>query len=350
MRTSDVIPFRVFIALLAAATLSISCAGTPTADAVAQPALVWPAPPEPARIRFEQAFSSAQDLGIRDRWWHKAVDWLVGRQPQPLVRPQGLTTDAQGRLYVVDAFYHAVHMFDATRREHFLFPEEAPGGFSNPVDVAVADDGRVFVSDSGSGRVHVFGAQGREFIQAVGESRLQRPTGLALSPDTNELLILDTLASRLVVYTLDSLEFKAALGIGKDEQFHYPTHLWVDADGRIYVSDALNFLVRILDKDKRLVQSFGGPGLVPGTFSRPKGIATDSDGHIYVVDALFDNVQILDDSGRPLLAFGSAGTNIGEFWLPNGIHIDRADRIYIADAYNQRIQIFQYLKVEATRP
>jgi DNA-binding beta-propeller fold protein YncE len=152
------------------------------------------------------------------------------------------------------------------------------------------------------------------------------------------------------VYTLDSLAFKATLGIGKEDQFHYPTHLWVDAAGRIYVSDALNFLVRILDKDKRLIGSFGGPGLVPGTFSRPKGIATDSDGHIYVVDALFDNVQIFDDAGRPLLAFGSAGTNIGQFWLPNGIHIDGADRIYIADAYNQRIQIFQYVKVEATRP
>ena len=124
----------------------------------------------------------------------------------------------------------------------------------------------------------------------------------------------------------------------------FPTDIFVSQDGRIFVSDSLNFRVQIFTPDGKFLNTFGIAGTGPGFFSRPKGIAVDSEGNIYVVDALFDNVQIFDERGNLLMDFGSIGENYGEFWLPSGIFIDDNDMIYVSDTYNKRVQIFRYLK------
>ena len=69
----------------------------------------------------------------------------------------------------------------------------------------------------------------------------------------------------------------------------------------------------------------------------------DADGRVYVTDALFDNFQIFDQAGQFLLHVGSAGSGIGEFWMPGGIAINAKSEIYVADPYNSRIQIFRYI-------
>ena len=116
-----------------------------------------------------------------------------------------------------------------------------------------------------------------------------------------------------------------------------------DEDGKILVTDSLNFRVQIFSSAGKYLDEFGEAGQMPGFFSRPKGIANDSDGNIYVVDALFDNIQIFSDQGTLLMDYGGPGQYFGKFWLPSGIAIDNTDKIYVADTYNKRIQIFQYL-------
>jgi len=74
-----------------------------------------------------------------------------------------------------------------------------------------------------------------------------------------------------------------------------------------------------------------------------KGVAADSEGNIYVVDSGRDMVKIFNREGKLLLFFGDKGNERGMFWLPAGIFIDRDDRIYVADTFNQRVQVFQFL-------
>ena len=327
----------------------VGCAQQPQVFAPPAVDLVWPPAPETPRIRFLYELSEPDDVNIRSGWLRRLVGAIRGRQETRVSKPYGLTSDAEGRLYVVDNSYQAVHVFDSQNNNYHRFPEKRPEDFINPVCVALGDAGRIFVSDSVAGKVHVFAGLGRQYLGSIGAGLLQRPTGLAINRQTDDLLVLDTVASTLVVYDEGNLNLKRVVGNpgdlpGDELLFHAPTNIAVAADGQVYVSDSLNFRVQILNSELELIGGFGAAGDGPGSFSRPKGLATDSDGHVYVIDALFDNVQIFDEWGSLLLVFGGPGNTPGKFWLPNAIHIDSNDRIYVSDAYNKRVQVFQYLK------
>lgn len=311
--------------------------------------LAWPPAPEVPRIRFLYEFTEPQDTGIRVGWMRRFIGAIRGKQESRIQKPYGLTVDGDGRLYVIDNRYQAVHVFDPAENRYRRFPDKRTDEFINPVGIALGSEGRIYVSDSVTGVVHVFAKQGREYRRSIGAGQLQRPTGLAVNRGTAELLVLDTVASVLFVYDENRLELKrvvgASSGLSEGEMlFHAPTNIAIAEGGRVYVSDSLNFRVQILNSGLELIGSFGSPGNVPGSFSRPKGLATDSDGHVYVIDALFDNVQVFDEKGGLMLAFGGPGNVPGKFWLPNAIHIDSNDRIYVSDSYNKRVQVFQYLK------
>lgn len=329
------------------AGLLAGCA-TPAPDAASTQAVerVWPRPPETPRIRLLQIITAPEDVGIRPNLFDRFIDFLKGEAPTRVVRPQGLEADAAGRLYAIDAHYRFVHVFDGGGTRYYSFPAQPIDGFEQPIDLALGTGGRVYVSDSAAGRVHVFAEHGAKYVTSFGGPPLKRPTGLAYRAATNELLVVDTLASQLLVYDADSFAFKRAVGKETEgpDGFHSPTHIAIARDGTVYVTDGLNFRIQVLSADLRFLRTFGAAGDNPGHFSRPKGVAVDSDGNVYVVDALFDNVQIFDRDGRLLLAFGSPGAAAGELWLPGAIFIDARDRIYVADTYNQRVQVFQYLR------
>jgi DNA-binding beta-propeller fold protein YncE len=322
------------------------CAETPSEVAqIPKGELVWPSPPATPRIKFIQAFSTAEEAGISRSRFRKFVDFIVGAPSRKIQSPYGIAKDPEGRVYVVDTFYKCVHVFDRPGSAYYWFPKAPVKTFVNPIGVAAGADGRVYVSDSQSRVVHVFGDHGKTYLTALGKAVLKRPTGLALD-STGHLLVVDTLASQVLVFDTAGYRQKAVIGQdGRGEgAFHYPTSISLAHDGKVLVSDSLNFRVSVLSPELAFQKAFGEAGDAPGYFARPKGIAADSEGHVYVVDALFDNVQIFDQEGRLLLAFGSPGRGPGEFWLPNEIFIDDQDRIYVSDAYNKRVQIFQYLK------
>ena len=125
--------------------------------------------------------------------------------------------------------------------------------------------------------------------------------------------------------------------------FNFPTNITRGADGRLFVTDTLNFRVQVFDADGRPLGVFGRPGDTPGDFDKAKGIALDSAGHVYVVEGLNDVVQIYQPDGRLLLVFGGSGAGDGQLWLPSGITIAN-DVVYVADAANQRVQMFEYVR------
>ena len=247
-------------------------------------------------------------------------------------------------MYVVDTRQRKIHVFDSGRSKYISFPDKPVVDFEFPVGITADGKGRVYVSDSSTNLVHVFDSFGEKYLTSLGRGELMRPTGLALRSDRDELLVVDTLASEIIVFDVRNFNIKTRAGRnGKQrDALHYPTSIALGPDGDIYVTDSLNFRIQNLSADLKFQNSFGEAGDGPGYLSRPKGVAVDSDQNIYVVDALFDNVQIFDRSGQFLMAFGTAGHAAGEFWLPNDIFIDSNDVIYVSDSYNSRVQVFQY--------
>lgn len=138
-------------------------------------------------------------------------------------------------------------------------------------------------------------------------------------------------------------------GVGEGE-FRYPAFVATGPDGRVYVSDGMNFRIQAFGPQGDFLFQFGRHGDTPGSFARPKGLAVDSEGHVYVVDAAFNNVQIFDNEGRLLMAFAGIGGGDGTLWMPLGITIDPQDRIMVADRFNDRLQVYQYLSVPEPIP
>jgi len=178
-------------------------------------------------------------------------------------------------------------------------------GFSNPVDVAVGQNGLVYVLNR--------------------SNSFQAPMG----------------AVRVTICTLDEEYVGQFGGFGEgDGQFTWPTSLARDSQGNIYVSDEHRHDVQVFNRDHEFVRSWGGLGSGDGQMNRPSGLAVDGDDNVFVVDHLNNRIQKFSPDGKLVTKWGSAGNGAGEFNLPWGIGTDQQGQVYVADWRNDRVQKF----------
>ncbi|MHC4174042.1 MAG: 6-bladed beta-propeller [Planctomycetota bacterium] len=307
--------------------------------------LVWPGPPEKPRIRYVGAISTEADLKTEVSWSQGLGQLLFGKKKTGvLLAPYAVAIDQYGRLFVTDTAGAAVHLFDLKTREYKQFADLAGGEkLLKPVGLTIVDN-RIYVTDSALRKVCVFDRDG-QFIFSFAAERLKRPSGIAYWQAGEIVYVADTARHTIDVFTKDGkfIQQIGARGLYPG-MFNFPTHLWVDKDGKLYVSDTLNYRIQIFTSGGKLLKIFGQQGDRPGNFAHPCGIATDGFGNIYVTDRQFENVQVFNQQGYILMTFGQEGTQAGQFWLPAGIFIDNYNRIYVADLFNKRIQIFELLE------
>ncbi len=345
--------------------------------------LVWPAPPEAARIRYLGLLHSEADLGKRPSFFGRVSRALAGAQDDPyisILRPSDVYAEDSTRVYVTDATSRQLLVFDHTTKQAEVFGGSGQGRLIKPMGLGGDRRGHVYVTDATSRRVVVFGPTG-EFVRAFGgPTLLLNPVDVAVDPVAGHIYVADSYLHQIVVFDQDG-NLVRRVGrdrgdiVARDQQaaarataqptshrlrtgprdmlenrghgvgeFLFPVSVAVAPDGTMYVCDAMNFRVQVFDAQGEFQRQFGRLGDTPGAFARPKGLSVDSNGHVYVVDAAFNNVQVFDSEGRLLIGFAGFGSGPGEFWLPMGIAIDASDRIYVADRYNARVQIFEYLE------
>jgi len=314
---------------------------------------VWPTPPAEPRIRYLASYRGADDFKTKkpSRWKRLLLgpEEMAERPSEMLVKPYGIAVSPEGRVYVTDTAARRVFAFDLELRTVTFLGDTGNGKLVKPVGIAVDGDGRVFVSDATLKRVFAYGPDGALALAIGQEGEFESPAGLAVDRANRRLYVADTARHEIRTYSTDDGSLVRAIG-GRGTTpgtFNFPTNVFVDRLGRLYVADTMNFRLQIFDADGSVVGSFGTQGDVPGTLNRPKGVGVDSEGHIYVADTSFNNFQVFDEAGQLLLFVGSGGNAPGEFMLPAGLYVDGRDRIYVADQGNSRVQVFQYLRAAA---
>jgi DNA-binding beta-propeller fold protein YncE len=331
----------------------VAAGDSPTKDkktAAAVRPLTWPLPPEQPRIRYVTSYHGADDFKTKKSGRWKSL--LLGQDPaagiasDTLVKPYAIAVGPTGRVYVTDTAVRRVFVFDPDARTLSFVGDSGTGKLTKPTGVAVDEDGRVFVADATLNRVFGYAPDGRVVIAIGKEGELKTPSGLAIDPARKYLYVADTAAHQVLCYSTADGSLVRAIGKrgGDAGEFNFLTNLSVDRQGRLYVSDTMNFRIQIFDAGGKALGAFGTQGDTPGSFNRAKGVAVDSEGHIYVTDTSFNNFQVFDAERRLLLYVGAAGREPGEFYLPAGMYIDRRDEIYVADQGNSRVQVFQYLR------
>ncbi|NJD25978.1 MAG: 6-bladed beta-propeller [Betaproteobacteria bacterium] len=277
----------------------------------------------------------------------KVLKWIAGIFDDPLkslVRPQSIAVDGQGRILVSDVGKNAIYVFDEPngRLDIWEFATRL-ARFASPSGIAIGPMGRIFVADSELATVFLLDPQGKS-VPLIGADQLARPTGLAFDADEGELYVSDTGAHQIKVFDVTGRLLRT-LGERGDEpgQFNYPTYIALRGN-RLVVADTLNARIQVLTLDgsaKPLV--IGRRGTYFGDFVRPKGVAFDDEDNIYAIESYFDHLLIFNDKGRFLLPIGGTGTGPGRFFLPAGVHIDGGSRVFVADTFNGRVAVFQFL-------
>ena len=274
-------------------------------------------------------------------------EFIFGQKPTVLTNPVAILAHSPDKYWVVDQKSNSIAVIEEQKGET-LRPKskltEAPGSL---VAICELPNKGFLVTDSRTGRVFLVSADGKEVAILNDSLTLQQPTGIAYDKQKNEIWVLETKAHRIAILNLKGEVIKTIGSRGENAgEFNFPTHIWIDNEGIVYIVDSMNFRVQLFDSEGNWLSMFGKAGDATGYFARPKGIATDTHGNIYVADALFHTVQIFNKEGHFLYNFGAQGRESGDFWLPNGIYIDSNDYIYVADSYNSRVQVFQLINHE----
>ncbi|MEW6072973.1 MAG: 6-bladed beta-propeller [Planctomycetota bacterium] len=309
--------------------------------------VVWPAPPEAARIRFVGCLRSSADLNAPRGLLAGIGDVLFGaEEPGELYGPRSAVCTADGdRLWVGDPGGRCLHRFDLRDRSYAKITRMGGAPLLSPVGLCRGPGDSLFVCDSEQGAVYQCSADTGELIHAlILPEAGARPVAAYCDRATGELFVVDIAAHDVKVLDAEG-DVSRVLGRRGEEpgEFNYPCDIKGQGD-MLWIADAGNHRVQGITRSGQPVVAFGRAGDAPGDLALPKGIALDTDGHVYVVDARFENVQVFDAAGRLLLFFGGEGDGPGEFWLPAGIYIDERDRIWICDSYNRRVQVFDYLR------
>lgn len=172
-------------------------------------------------------------------------------------------------------------------------------------------------------RVRAWGEAGN------GPGAFHDPTGIAVSGD--RIFVADARNSRIQVLNQDG-DFLRAFG---SERLGRPMNLAI-ADNRVYVPDYFQDVVQVftLDGDhQRVIEAEDG-------FDSPGGVAVRADDSLLVADTYAQRVVHLDPDGTVLRSWQGTGIGPGEFSYPTDVAVAPDGGFYVADGYNDRIQQF----------
>ena len=334
-------PRRTFVALLAPLWLSCAHSAPPPADAI-RPA--WPSPPARARVRWLAAFPNPGTPGTPSAsFWSRAFDFITGQDPDPaasrppLRRPFGLAVWESNLLVADPDAGQVLRIRWRTGDVELLACADRP--WSMPLAIAIAPDGSLWIADGGAGVVVRREPNGH--CRALGEGRLARPSGIAMSGKV--AYVVDPPNHAVWRLGLDGTVLGRLGERGTGEgQFNFPTGIAALPDGSVLVVDALNFRVVRLSAEGKPLATFGEAGDSGGAFARPKAVAVDEVGKIYVSDAQNDVILVYGREGAFDLAVGGSGQGPGQFSLPAGLAVAEG-YLFVADSYNRRVAIFELL-------
>ena len=308
-------------------TSSSTSMSAETNGAVYEPVAHWPKLPMGVSF-YGDATSVAVDSQDNVYVFNRGTDPICVFNPDgdlirtmlhgTVTRPHGIEIDGDDNIYVVDDDGHYVRKFDQEGVEQFTLgtpgePAEWQGGgiFNRPTDVAIhPDSGELFVSDGyGNSRVHKFDPDGNHMLSwgepGTGDGQFSLPHNISMM-GSDKVIVADRENFRLQIFTTE--------GEYVDQwHIHHPMSVTEGKgdDDQLYVGEMiqppvqrgvpnLGARVSVLSSDGQLLDRLGAPqpGMGVDQFTAPHGISTDSQGNVYVAEVAYTNFySSLENSG-----------------------------------------------------
>jgi hypothetical protein len=289
-------------------------------DALAQ-SLLWDGRDDAGRM-VEGSWRVRARLGMQPR-----LDGFIGDNPQTVESVRGLTTDRQGRVYVLHVI-PSIHGGDGTTVCHVFDRDGRYVRAIMPYPADLADEKLAGLRrlDLGDGRRAPFIFQGetRSLYPGVGEIPRQRPVvardgrlafvgieeyGRYAQPGTNRVTIVHTdggvpreglFGPKLG----EKIASGASLALSPDEKWLYATGLYDGYAGTFWEQAKWHHVVYRAGWDDAEAEPFLGtlhtPGKNPKHLNDPRSVAVDPQGRLYVADRGNDRIAVFDAEGKYL--------------------------------------------------
>jgi YYY domain-containing protein len=186
-----------------------------------------------------------QSFSLAGEWRAKAVE---------LYGPRGVAVAKDGRVWVTDTGNHRIVSFDGALEGRQVFGKlgSAPGDFSSPVGIAVGPSGSVYVADTGNRRIQVLDDNG-VYQRSVTVRGWEGPVEPHLEVGDDETLYAtDPAASVVLAFDLSGVEIGRWKADDEGSPFDKPTGLALDRKaGILYVVNSGNSRVMKLTVTSR---------------------------------------------------------------------------------------------------
>ncbi len=308
------------------------------------------------------------------------------------LKPNGLTVDTQGNIYIADVGRSIIRKVDRagiiTTVAGFIGEKtvfSGDGGLATKASIYIANNhnglavdkaGNLYIADDGHHRVRKVDPQG--IITTVAgngtqgfsgdgvlatESSLFRPNAVALDSAGN-LYISDSYNFRIrkvdkagIITTFAGNGSIGATGDGGQATaaaLFSPMDVTVDSAGNVYIADQNSKSVRKVDT-KGIITTVAGNGdfgysgdgglAIDAVFANPLGVAVDKAGNIYIADENNNRLRKVDKAGivttiagGPQPTLGDGGPSTSAKVTPAGVAVDSAGNVYVADEGHFRIR------------
>lgn len=235
-------------------------------------------------------------------------------------------------------------------------------GLYQPVAVAVATDGNVFIADAGLGKILEWSPATQHVTQLA--IPVAYPTGIAVGPDGN-LYISDAGLAKVLEYNMSTGTTVTLAGTGtagyngdnipaQTAEVNVPLGLAVDASGNVFFVDRNNNEVREIQMHNGVpgniidVASPSGSPLVYATLNYMGGLAIGPQGNLYIANS-GDN-QVLEVNLQTRTVTTVAGTGVygytgdsglatqADLAFPVNVAVDAYGDIFISDRDNSALR------------
>lgn len=247
--------------------------------------------------------------------------------------PMGVAADAAGNIYIADNGNNRIRKVN-TSGIISTFAGTGVGGFSGdgaaanlaqinaPTGVATDAAGNVYIVDANNDRIRKVNTSG--IISTIAGTGVGGFSG-------------DGAAATLA-------------------QLNNPSGVTVDAAGNIYIADMTNQRIRKINTSG-IISTYAGVGTAgfsgdgglatSAQINYPRGLAIDALGNVYIADATNHRIRVINTSsiistaaGTGTLGYSGDGglATSAQINYPRGVAFDAAGNVYIADSDNNRIR------------
>ena len=193
-------------------------------------------------------------------------------------------------------------------------------------DVAVHDNGTVYVTNKSDHNVKVFrpdGTEGQIGGPDTAAGGLFSPWGITILEKT--LYVVSNGNHMVKRYSIDGRFIGEFGGNGNGNgQFSYPLGICTDENGRIFVADQTNKRIQIFSSEGEFITLFQCSNF-------PYDVATDKVGNIHVALPHNNHIAVFSKDGRQIDTYNMEG----KLHHPTGIHIDGRGNRLIGTSSNQ---------------